>query len=112
MLKTRSREQILLRVCFEVKQPFVGDNTNPSAEERAKYIALARSAGFRIVGYYFDALIKEVLARNKERTGEDRIPEKGIFRTKKRLRVPGLEEGFELQYRVRIDEEGRFVVEE
>jgi predicted kinase len=112
MLKTRNREQILLRACIEAKQPFVIDNTNPSAEERARYIRPARSAGFRVLGYYFDVQIKEALTRNKERTGKDHIPEKGIVGTKKRLRVPDLEEGFDLLYRVRIDEEGRFVVEE
>ena len=112
MLKTRNREQILLRACIEAKQPFVIDNTNPSAEERARYIRPARSAGFRVLGYYFDVQIKEALTRNKERMGKDHIPEKGIFGTKKRLRVPDLEEGFDLLYRVRIDEEGRFVVEE
>ena len=112
MLKTRNREQILLRACIEAKQPFVIDNTNPSAEERARYIRPARSAGFRVLGYYFDVQIKEALTRNNERTGKDHIPEKGIFGTKKRLRVPDLEEGFDLLYRVRIDEEGRFVVEE
>jgi predicted kinase len=112
MLKTRNREQILLRACIEAKQPFVIDNTNPSAEERARYIRPARSAGFRVLGYYFDVQIKEALTRNKERTDKDQIPEKGIFGTKKRLRVPDLEEGFDLLYRVRIDEEGRFVVEE
>jgi predicted kinase len=51
MLKTRHREQLLLRSCIEVKQPFVVDNTNPSIEERARYIELARSGGFRVVGY-------------------------------------------------------------
>ena len=112
MLKTRNREQILLRACIEAKQPFVIDNTNPSAEERARYIRPARSAGFRVLGYYFDVHVKEALSRNKERTGKDHIPEKGILGTKKRLRVPDLEEGFDLLYRVRIDEEGRFVVEE
>jgi len=112
MLKTRNREQILLRACIEAKQPFVIDNTNPSAEERARYVRPARSAGFRVLGYYFDVQIKEALTRNKERTDKDHIPEKGIFGTKKRLRVPDLEEGFDLLYRVRIDEEGRFVVEE
>lgn len=112
MLKTRNREQILLRACIEAKQAFVIDNTNPSAEERARYIRQARSAGFRVLGYYFDVQIKEALTRNKERTGKDHIPAKGIFGTKKRLRVPDLEEGFDLLYRVRIDEEGRFVVEE
>jgi len=111
MLKTRNREQILLRACIEAKQPFVIDNTNPSVEERARYIGPARSAGFRVLGYYFDVQIKEALARNKERTGKDYIPEKGILGTKKRLRVPDLGEGFDLLYRVRIDEEGRFVVE-
>jgi predicted kinase len=111
MLKTRNREQILLRACIEAKQPFVIDNTNPSVEERARYIGLARSAGFRVLGYYFDVQVKEALARNKERTGKDHIPEKGMFGTNKRLRVPDLEEGFDLLCRVRLDEEGRFVVE-
>ncbi len=112
MLKTRNREQILLRACLEAKQPFVVDNTNPSAEERARYIGPARSAGFRVLGYYFHAPVKEALSRNKARTGKDRIPEKGIFGTKKRLHVPSIEEGFDALYHVRIDEEERFVVEE
>ena len=38
MLKTRYREQLILRACIEAKQPFVVDNTNPSVEERARYI--------------------------------------------------------------------------
>ncbi len=112
MLKTRNREQILLRACIEAKQPFVVDNTNPSAEERARYIGPARSAGFRVLGYYFHAPVKEALSRNKARMGKDRIPEKGIFGTKKRLHVPSIEEGFDALYQVRIDEEERFVVEE
>ncbi|HZC19556.1 MAG TPA: hypothetical protein VE225_07575, partial [Rubrobacteraceae bacterium] len=37
MLKTRRREQIFLRACIEAGQPFVVDNTNPSARERARY---------------------------------------------------------------------------
>ena len=112
MLKTRNREQILLRACIEAKQPFVIDNTNPSAEKRARYIRPACSAGFRVLGYYFDVQIKDALTRNKEPTGRHHIPEKGIFGTKKRLRAPEMEEGFDLLYRVRIDEEGRFVVKE
>jgi predicted kinase len=111
MLKTRNREQILLQACIEAKQPFVVDNTNPSVKERARYIGPARSAGFRVLGYYFDVQIKEALARNRERTGRDRIPEKGIFGTNKRMRVPRPEEGFDLLYRVGIDEGGRFAVE-
>jgi predicted kinase len=38
MLKTRHRERMLLRACIEAGQSFVVDNTNPSVEERARYI--------------------------------------------------------------------------
>jgi predicted kinase len=112
MLKTRHREWILMRACIEAKQPFVVDNTDPSIEERARYIEIARSGGFRVVGYYFRSPPKEALTRNARRTGKARIPEKGILGTHKRLRVPRLEEGFDELYYVRIDGTGCFVVEE
>ena len=38
MLRTRNRERLLLDACIEAKQPFVIDNTNPTVEERARYI--------------------------------------------------------------------------
>ena len=112
MLKTRHREQILLHACIEAKQPFVVDNTNPSVEERARYIELARSGGFRIVGYYFRSQPKEALARNNQRTGKARIPEKGILGTYKRLSVPTMEEGFDELYHAHIDEMGCFIAKE
>lgn len=112
MLKTRHREQLLLHACIEAKQPFVVDNTNPFVEERAKYIELARSSGFRVVGYYFRSQPKEALARNNQRMGKARVPDKGILGTYKRLRVPTTEEGFDELYLVYIDETGCFIVEE
>ncbi|MDQ3284948.1 MAG: ATP-binding protein [Actinomycetota bacterium] len=112
MLKNRHREQLLLDACIEAKQPFVVDNTNPSVEERARYIERARSGGFRVVGYYFCSRPRESLARNEQRTGKARIPEKGILGTYKRLRVPAVEEGFDELYRVHTDETNSFVVEE
>ncbi len=111
MLKTRYREQLILRACIEAKQPFVVDNTNPTVEERARYVELARSANFRIVGYYFRSKPKEALDRNNHRTGKARIPEKGILGTYKRLRAPTLDEGFDELYHVHIDERDCFVVE-
>ncbi len=111
MLKTRHREQLILKACIEAKQPFVVDNTNPSVEERARYIEAARSGGFRVIGYYFHSQVKEALARNRRREGKARIPEKGILGTYKRLRAPSFEEGFDLLNYVHIDEYDRFVVE-
>jgi predicted kinase len=112
MLKNRHREQLLLDACIEAKQPFVVDNTNPSVEERARYIERARSGGFRVVGYYFCSRPRESLVRNEQRTGKARIPEKGILGTYKRLRVPAVEEGFDELYRVHTDETNSFVVGE
>ena len=112
MLKTRHRERMLLRACLDIKQPFVVDNTNPSVEERARYLRPARSAGFCVTGYYFDSGVREASARNARRSGKKRIPEKGIAGTYKRLRVPNLREGFDLLHNVRIDEMGHFIVEE
>jgi len=112
MLKTRHRERVLLHACIGIQQRFVVDNTNPTVAERARYIEPARAAGFRIVGYYFPARVDESVARNEAREPRKRVPVKGIAGTHKRLQVPTLDEGFDELYSVRIDEHGRFVVEE
>ena len=49
MLRTRFREAILFDACLEAKQPMVIDNTNPSRQERARYILPAKAAGFEII---------------------------------------------------------------
>ncbi len=43
---TRHREEILVRAWVAAKQPFVIHDTNPSAEERARYVESARLGGF------------------------------------------------------------------
>jgi len=50
MLKTRNRKDIFLDACIKAKQPFVVDNTNPSIEDRKKYIDIAKSAKFKVIG--------------------------------------------------------------
>ena len=50
LLRTRPREAAFLRVCLETRMPFVVDNTNPTVAERARYLAPAREAGFKLVG--------------------------------------------------------------
>lgn len=42
MLKTRHRENIILEACIKAKQPFVIDNTNPSMNDRKKYIEISK----------------------------------------------------------------------
>ena len=102
LLKTRDRERLFLQACILTRQPFVVDNTNVRAAERAKFITPAREAGFRVVGYFFDTPVKEAIRRNKQRTGRAVIPVAGLVGTHKRLEPPRLAEGFDLLYRVRI----------
>lgn len=112
MLRTRHREQLLFDACLAAKQSFVVDNTNPSVAKRARYIAPAHAAGFRIVGYYFRSNISDSLRRNDTRAGAACIPFMGIYSTHGRLQLPKVDEGFdELRY-VRLTETNEFIVED
>jgi predicted kinase len=112
MLKTRRRERILLEACLAAKQPFVVDNTNVTCVDRTRYIAPARAAGFRVVGYYFRSSMRDAVERNSLRPGRKAVPEKGIAGTRRRLELPSLAEGFDQLYYVSIGEAGGFAVEE
>ena len=112
MLKTRYRERRLLQLCIETQLPFVVDNTNATRQERQLYIAAARQAGFRVVGYYFESRIEDCKRRNEQRPPECQIPLPGLFGTYKRLELPALVEGFDELHYVRIAEEKCFSVEE
>jgi len=112
MLKTRYREALLVQACILAKQPFVVDNTNVLASERARYIEPAREAGFRVVGYFFPPDIRASIARNKKRGGKQAIPVPGLLGTAKRLQEPAPEEGFDRLYTVRLTEANELVIEE
>ena len=113
MLNSRHRETILLTACLNAKQPFVVDNTNPTREERARYIAAARSAGFKTVGYYFESKIGDALLRNELRGPGQRVPDRGVYGTYGRLQPPSRREGFDALYYVRLGAApGEFVVDE
>ena len=111
MLRTRHRLDLLVRACIDARQPFVIDNTNISASERALYIQPARAGRFRVVGYWFDTPVGECLRRNERREGRARVPVKGILGTAKRLEPPRMSEGFDALYRVRPDGSLGFAVE-
>jgi len=112
MLKTRTRENIFFDACIRAKQPFVIDNTNPSVEDRKKYIDASKEAGFTIIGYYFKSNIREAIVRNEKRTGKEYVPSKGIACTYNKLAIPTYDEGFDKLYYVNIDEDNNFIVQE
>jgi predicted kinase len=112
MLKTRYREQIIFQACLTAKQSFVVDNTNPAVRDRERYIKSAREKDFRIIGYYFQSLIRDCLQRNNERSLSQSIPEVALYATRKKLVIPSFNEGFNELYYVKIGENKSFIVEE
>jgi len=113
LLKTRNRENRFLELCLELQQPFVIDNTNPTVDDRKRYIGPARTRGYCIIGYCFEVDIGLALKRNESRQGREKIPKVGIFTTRKRMQPPTLSEGFDKLYVVRSGEDQQhFLVEE
>jgi predicted kinase len=111
LLNTRNKEKLFIKTCLDINQRFVVDNTNPTKKERQKYIQLAKSAKFRIVGYYFKTEVQKAIERNLKRKGKEKIPEVGIRGTHNRLEIPEIGEGFDELYLVEILED-KFVVSE
>src|SRR5262249_38996676 len=107
----RHREQRLLEACLTTEQRFVIDNTNPTRDDRIRYVAAAKAARYAVVGYYFQSKVEECLRRNRERTEIERVPDIAILSTAKKLELPTWDEGFDQMYYVRL-EDRRFVVEE
>lgn len=110
LLKTRHREGVFLHACLGAGQRFVIDNTNVRAVERATYIEASKRAGFRVIGYFFDARLRDALRRNAHRPGVGKIPAAGVVGTFKRLERPTPPEGFDELYIVSRDESDRFVI--
>lgn len=104
MLRTRTREGILVRACLEAKQPFVVDNTNVTREQRARYISRAKAAGFTVKGFLFESTVAEALERNSHRPEGQRVPKVAIFAAHKKFEPPSFEEGFDQLFKVRIGE--------
>ena len=112
LLRTRNRERRFMELCLQTGQRFVIDNTNPSIEERSRYIGPAKEAGFKIVGYFFESLLSDAIRRNEGREGKARIPVKGVGGTYKRLQIPTLAEGYDNLYKVKLTPDHRYLIEE
>lgn len=112
MLKTSHREGILLHACLAAQQPFVVDNTNPTAAQRARYRDLARAAGFRVDLYFFDVSLELALQRNDEREAPHRVPEVGVRGTFAKLEHPASDSLWDGMYIVRCDPAGQLSVTE
>ncbi len=103
-LHTRNKERIALETCIAEKRSFVVDNTNPTKEDRRRYVIPAKAAGYKIIGFFFQSIVSESVKRNEKRGGT--VPDKAIACTSNKLELPDDEEGFDELYFVSIDGEG------
>lgn len=105
----RQRQEIE-RALIEGRSVVV-DNINASPEDRASIIAIARSHGAHLIGYFFDVATRQAVARNAERTGRQRVPNVAIFTAAKKLKPPAFDEGFDELFRVELTPERGFAVQ-
>ena len=109
--KHRSRRQAqLIEEALQKGSSVVVDNTNPTLEDRAELIQLGRMYSAEIVGYYFLPQVSQSLARNKQRTGKEKVPDIAIFATMKKFVPPTYEEGFDMLFYVVTNDDGIFNV--
>ena len=97
----RRKQERQLRVLAEqlaAGRSVVVDGTNPTRDDRAALLAVAREAGVPARVVWLDVPLAECLTRNDAREGRARVPVQGVLATRKRLEPPTLEEGF-----VRVD---------
>ncbi|WP_198679460.1 ATP-binding protein [Thermomonospora amylolytica] len=94
----RRREHRQRRVLHELLsegRDVVVDNTNPSPEERAPIIAVAREHGAAVRAVHLDVPVEICLTRNERRRGRARVPVVAIMAARGRLVPPSPAEGFD-----------------
>jgi predicted kinase len=99
--KPARRQRQLIEEALRAGHSLVVDNTNPTREERAELVRLGRQYGATVLGYYFEARVKQSLERNALREEKARVPDVAIFATMKKLVRPSYEEGFNQLFHVR-----------
>ncbi len=104
-LKTRHREGQLVGECIANGQSYAIDNTNPTKEDRMRYIPTAKAEGYRVVGYFMESKLSECIERNNRRVGKERILPIAIASTSNKLQMPSYDEGFDELYFVKNDGE-------
>ncbi len=110
-LKTRNNEKRMIADCQTRGADYVVDNTNPTREDRARYIPAAKAAGYRVIGYFMQSRLQDCIARNNKREGKEVVPPKAIAMTSNKLEMPSLAEGFDALYFVANDGKNMMISE-
>ncbi|WP_018333345.1 AAA family ATPase [Actinomycetospora chiangmaiensis] len=91
--RKEDRQQRELTALLAAGRDVCIDNTQPSAAERAGVIAVARTAGARVVGHWWRPDLPLSVARNAGRA--EPVPLVGLYAASARWEEPRLDEGFD-----------------
>ena len=105
-LRTRKKEQDALLLALNRKENIIIDNTNPTKDDRKKYIQAGRAQKYKIIGCFMQSRLQDCIERNNARTGKEKIPEIAITCTSDKLELPSYAEGFDELYYVEITDAG------
>ena len=105
-LRTRKKERDALLLALNRKENIIIDNTNPSKDDRKKYIQAGRAQKYKIIGCFMQSRLQDCIDRNNARTGKAKIPEIAITCTLDKLELPCYAEGFDELYYVEITDAG------
>ncbi len=110
-LRTRKKENEALWLAINRKENIVIDNTNPTMDDRKKYIEAGKASQYEIIGCFMQSQLEECIERNNSRIGKEKIPSIVIACTSNKLEMPSYEEGFDKLFFVKITDTGYSVSE-
>ena len=110
ILHNRNKEEALIRQCVTEGRNVAIDNTNPTRQERKRYLDIFRAAGCPVDSYFFKSVVRDCVERNRLR-GET-VPSKAIAATSNRLELPSKEEGYDRMYFVQMDGDGGYLIDD
>ncbi|HEV7765947.1 MAG TPA: AAA family ATPase, partial [Thermoanaerobaculia bacterium] len=90
-----ARQLQIIERALQSGQSAIVDNTNPTPLIRAPLIELGKRHGARVIAYFFEAIVKDAVARNRLREGRARVPDVAMYVTARRIVAPALTEGFD-----------------
>jgi predicted kinase len=88
------RQRQLIEEALGAGRSVIVDNTNPTLEDRAELISLARAFGATVVAYYFESRLADCLERNRQRPGKASVPVVALYATRKRVQHSILDQFF------------------
>lgn len=112
MFKMHEKYFSFFEVCLNSHVPLILDSSVLTFEERARFIKPAKNSGYKVIGYYFKSSIKDALKRNERKPLAAQAQIAEIVEKHHYLQIPGLNEGFNELYYVRINSQNKFMISE